>query len=137
MRRVVVTIGGESYAGTVAVESATTLALEMASEFRLQTRCAVIAGGLALIREGEGEWHELFTGTPVIVADACPACEAPTERALVVEEFMHGVNESRTPISVVVPRYTCAACGLIFTGYEAEEIRDKAVEALLSKPEGG
>jgi putative zinc finger/helix-turn-helix YgiT family protein len=62
------------------------------------------------------------------VHQQCPACgRDDLTRTLRQEEFMYGRDDEAVRLSVTVPTYECSACGLSFTGSEAEDLRHDAI----------
>ena len=59
---------------------------------------------------------------------SCPACESQrvTEK-FVMESFEYGSGDDAVPLSIRVPLYKCADCGLEYTDDRAEHLRHSAI----------
>lgn len=138
MSRVVVTVVETGESRTMTATSGSiygcSLGLALDDEPLRIVASGLMFGGLALIRldNDDGKWRDLFTGMVVTVepVDMCPDCGVPVKRALVVQNYLYGVVPPLAAVTVTVPEFTCDACGLIYTGHEAEAIRDAAIKAI-------
>ena len=65
----------------------------------------------------------------------CPACGAPESVTFTREEeaFPYGVAPNTVNLAVVVDKGHCAACTFEFTDWRAENARDEAVKAHLTR----
>lgn len=61
-------------------------------------------------------------------SSSCPACESQrvTEK-FVTESFEYGSGDDAVTLSICVPSYKCAECGLEYTDDRAEHLRHSAV----------
>jgi len=61
---------------------------------------------------------------------ACPACESIQVSEVMQSEIFQAIVKCREiTLKVDFPLLTCADCGLQYTDYRTESIRDKAVAA--------
>src|ERR1043166_7694156 len=61
-------------------------------------------------------------------ARRCPSCDSERiTTAIVNDEFLYGEEPGAVSIPVTIPVHTCASCGVQFTDYVAEELRQEAV----------
>ena len=59
----------------------------------------------------------------------CPDCESVEEGSVLREQwFIHGQGQSAVELKCLVPVYTCAQCECQWTGGEAEDARQEAVD---------